>query len=65
MIVPPKDPKYQHGTGVAGQSGNTGDNEKRDKIQRARERLAKAQREDNVKEMGYGMKPMKKMKPMK
>ena len=44
---------------------NTGDNEKRDKIQRAKERLAKAQREDNVKEMGYGMKPMKKMKPMK
>ena len=65
MTVPAKAPSYQHGTGVGGQSGNTGDNEKRDKIQRARERLAKAQREDNVKEMGYGMKPMKKMKPMK
>ena len=93
---------------------NTGDNEKRDKIQRAKERLAKdvdksgikktieiekaalrdAERNQNsryfgdddyaegkrerirdlqrklqggapVKEMGYGMKPMKKMKPMK
>ena len=28
MIVPPKDPKYKHGTGVAGQKGNTGNNEK-------------------------------------
>ena len=46
MTVPAKAPSYQHGSGVAGQSGNTGDNEKRDKIQRARERLAKAQRED-------------------
>ena len=23
MIVPPKDPKYQHGTGIDGQKGNT------------------------------------------
>ncbi len=32
MIVPPKDPKYKHGTGVAGQKGNTGNNEKNEEV---------------------------------
>ena len=33
MIVPPKDPKYKHGTGVAGQKGNTGNNEKNEEVE--------------------------------
>ena len=33
MIIPPKDPKYKHGTGVAGQKGNTGNNEKNEEVE--------------------------------
>ena len=38
-----KHPKYKHGSGIAGQSGNTGDNERVDKI---KARLKKAQDDD-------------------
>ena len=40
IAKPVKAPSYQHGSGVAGQSGNTGDNERVDKI---KARLKKAQ----------------------
>tara|TARA_B100001029_G_C15064029_1_gene461789 strand:- start:3745 stop:7773 length:4029 start_codon:yes stop_codon:yes gene_type:complete len=41
MIVPPKDPKYKHGTGIDGQKGNTGTNEEAYDVKTAKTKYGK------------------------